>query len=106
MSFVADCRTLLTGGEDGELRFWNVPGWREVARLHLPGPIRSLIGRPEHRAVLASSGQELRLLGTGQLGASGREVRVEGGFWEDPLRISRLLASRIQEPLPVTTLMR
>lgn len=106
MSFVADCRTLLTGGEDGELRFWNVPGWREVARLQLPGPIRSLIGRPEHRAVLAASGQELRLLGTGQLGPSGREVRFEGGFWEDPLRISRMLASRIHEPLPVTTLMR
>jgi len=106
MAFVADSRTLLTGAQDGGLRFWNVPAWREIARLQLPGSIRSLTLRPEHRAVLAGSGRELRLLGSGQLSDSGREVHVEGGFWEDPLRISRVLASRTHEPLPLTTLMR
>jgi len=106
MAFVADSRTLLTGAEDGELRFWNVPSWREISRLQLPGPIRSLTLRPEHRAVLAGSGRQIRLLGNGRLGEPVREVRLEGGFWEDPLRISRVLASRTQEPLPPTTRMR
>jgi hypothetical protein len=46
------------------------------------------------------------MLGNGRLGEPVREVRLEGGFWEDPLRISRVLASRTQEPLPPTTRMR
>lgn len=105
--FVADARTLLLGGEDGALRFWNVPSWREIARIQLPAPVFQLAARPGHRAFVTAGRDGLRLLAAGMpLGATVRS-RVEGGFWESPFENGARLASMgPPAPLPAALFMR
>jgi predicted Ser/Thr protein kinase len=95
LTFLADGRTLVTGGKDEALRFWNVPTWRELTRMHLAEPVRWLGSRPGHAALLTGSSSAVRMISVRDAPApSIKPCRIEGGFWEDPVLTGKRLADR------------
>jgi WD40 repeat protein len=47
MAFAPDARTVVTGGSDGTLRFWNALTGESVRRVQLKGEVRSLAYSPD-----------------------------------------------------------
>lgn len=92
LAFLADTRSLITGADDGSIRFWNIPTWREVARIFIDVPVLSLVSQPGNHAFVATSHGGVRLLGLGPIRTEPLYWRLDGGVWEDPTAISRRLA--------------
>jgi len=92
MAFLADTRSLVTGADDGSIRFWNVPTWRQVAQIDVDFPVTALVSQPGHHAFVASSPNRIQSLSLGPITTEPIYWRLEGGFWEDPPGYARRLA--------------
>lgn len=98
MAFLADNRSLITGADDGRVRFWNVPTWREVAQIEVDFPITALVSQPGHHAFVAVSSHRIQSLSLGPIPTQPINWRLEGGFWEDPAAYARRLADSPIQP--------
>lgn len=107
LAFMPDGRTLAAGGKDGMVRFLNVPTWREVGRIPGSTPIRSLKAQPGKKGLLMLTGLGARLMAVGTDGEPVTPLSCEGGFWEDPDRLTqRLKAAQPRASLPTSALLR
>jgi serine/threonine protein kinase/WD40 repeat protein len=105
MAFLGDGRTLATGGGVDGIRLWSVPGLRAMTRIPTDGVVGWLGARAGHTALLVQTEDGVRMMAAPNPQAPPpRQVRKEGGFWEDPVAATvRLSKSRFREPIAFNT---
>ena len=64
LSFAPDGRTLMSGGEDGWLRFWNTTLWREVLGIQFAAAVEHVEPSPDGQRLAVATGGQLHLLDT------------------------------------------
>ncbi len=102
LAFLADGRTMATGGGTNSIRLWSVPGLRELTRIPVSSSVRWLGARSGHTALLVGSEEGVRIIGAANPQAPlPPSLRKEGGFWEDPVTASaRLSRNPFRDPGP------
>lgn len=87
LGFSPDGKTLVSGGEEGSVRFWDVTDGREIDRIEPGrGPVVSIVLTPDARSLVIGSGDSLWLWDI-----RGRRVRATleaDGFWTRGVALS------------------
>jgi dipeptidyl aminopeptidase/acylaminoacyl peptidase len=93
--FAADERTMVSGGADGWLRFWNTTLWREVLRLRFTAGVDWVEPSPDGQRLAVVAGRQLHWLDTtGGNGSTPRSQGAASGFWKSPAASLKGLENR------------
>lgn len=103
MAFLADGRTLATGGGTNGVHLWSAPDLRELTRIPVSGSVCWLGARVGHTALLVWTDEGVRIISAPNPHVTPPPpVRSEGGFWEDPVSVStRLSKSPFRDPVAI-----
>jgi WD40 repeat protein/tRNA A-37 threonylcarbamoyl transferase component Bud32 len=87
VAFTPDGKTILTGSEDGKVRFWDAATGERIDRiLTLPGGVRALALSPDGRTLVTVRGEPSELFMNQGNGYTNPNIRTEAGgiirFWE------------------------